>query len=155
MLIRVLLGLGITAVCLAVAGRRFWWLYRLIRSGQPDDRRWQGVRRTAEAELVEVAGQRKLLKWTVPGLAHVFTMWGFVVLLTTVIEAYGALFSATFHIPLIGQSQWLAFTEDFFATAVATIFGGTALVLAGGATLLRIAAAQQQQQQQRVRGREE
>jgi hypothetical protein len=44
---------------------------------------------------------------------------------------------------------------SFFATAVATIFGGTALALAGGATLLRIAAQQQQQQPRRVRGHEE
>jgi Fe-S oxidoreductase len=119
MLVRVLIGLLVTAGAFGVAGRRFYWLYRLIRSGQPDDRRWQGVRRTAEVELVEVAGQRKLLRWTVPGLAHLFTMWGFIVLLTTVVEAYGALFSPTFHIPFIGQSQWLALTEDFFATAVA------------------------------------
>ena len=119
MLVRVLIGFFVTAIAFGIAGRRFFWLYRLIRSGQPDDRRWQGVRRTAEAEVVEVAGQRKLLRWTIPGLAHLFTMWGFIVLLTTVIEAYGALFSPTFHLPLIGQSNWLALTEDFFATAVA------------------------------------
>jgi Fe-S oxidoreductase len=45
-------------------------------------------------------------------------MWGFTVLMTTIIEAYGALFSRSFHIPLIGQDNWLAFVEDFFATAV-------------------------------------
>jgi len=78
----------------------------------------QGFRKVSEAEVVEVAGQRKLLRWTVPGLAHFFTMWGFTVLMTTIIEAYGSLFQRSFHIPLIGQSNWLAFVEDFFATAV-------------------------------------
>ena len=63
-------------------------------------------------------GQRKLLRWTVPGLAHFFTMWGFAVLMTTILEAYGSLFSRNFHIPLIGTDNWLAFVEDFFATAV-------------------------------------
>ena len=63
-------------------------------------------------------GQRKLLRWTVPGLAHFFTMWGFSVLMTTILEAYGSLFSRNFHIPLIGTDNWLAFVEDFFATAV-------------------------------------
>ena len=53
-----------------------------------------------------------------PGLAHFFTMWGFTVLMTTILEAYGSLFSRNFHIPLIGRDNWLAFTEDFFATAV-------------------------------------
>ncbi len=118
MLARLIIGLVITVVGFSVAGRRFYWLSRLIRSGQPAPRRWQGFRKVADAEVVEVAGQRKLLRWTVPGLAHFFTMWGFTVLLTTILEAYGAIFQRNFHIPLIGQSNWLAFVEDFFATAV-------------------------------------
>jgi Fe-S oxidoreductase len=118
LLARIIIGLVITIVGFAVAGRRFYWLSRLIRSGQSAPRRWQGFRKVADAEVVEVAGQKKLLKWTVPGLAHFFTMWGFIVLMTTILEAYGALFSRNFHIPWIGQSNWLAFVEDFFATAV-------------------------------------
>ena len=121
MLSRIVVGLGISVVCFAVAGRRFFWLSKLIRSGQPADRAWAGFRRAKEgvtAEIVEVAGQRKLLKWTVPGIAHFFTMWGFTVLLTTILEAYGALFIRDFAIPFIGRSNWLAFVEDFFATAV-------------------------------------
>jgi Fe-S oxidoreductase len=118
MLFRIIVGLALSVACFAIAGRRFWWLSRLIRSGQTAPRRWRGFRRVSEAELTEVAGQRKLLRWTVPGVAHFFTMWGFTVLLTTILEAYGALFSRNFHIPFIGRSNWLAFTEDFFATAV-------------------------------------
>ena len=118
MLARIIIGLVITVVCFGAAGRRFYWLSRLIRAGQAAPRRWQGFRKVSEAEVVEVAGQSKLLKWTVPGLAHFFTMWGFTILLTTIIEAYGSLFDRDFHIPWIGQSNWLAFTEDFFAAAV-------------------------------------
>ncbi|MGA7835122.1 MAG: (Fe-S)-binding protein [Acidimicrobiales bacterium] len=118
MLARIIIGLGLTAILFSIAGRRFYWLSRLIRAGQPAPRRWQGFRKVADAEVVEVAGQRKLLKWTVPGLAHFFTMWGFTILLFTIIEVYGALFDRNFHIPWIGQSNWLGFTEDFFATAV-------------------------------------
>ena len=65
----------------------------------------EGLRKVTDAEVTEVAGQRKLLKWTVPGLAHFFTMWGFTVLLTTIIEAYGSLFDRNFHIPWIGHGQ--------------------------------------------------
>jgi Fe-S oxidoreductase len=118
LLARIIIGLAITVICFAMAGRRFYWLSRLIRSGQPAPRRWQGFRKVGEAEVVEVAGQRKILRWTVPGLAHFFTMWGFTVLMTTIIEAYGSLFSRNFHIPLIGRDNWLGFVEDFFATAV-------------------------------------
>ncbi len=118
MTLRILLGLGLSIIGFSLAARRLWWLRRVIGSGRPVERRWNGMRRTVEVELSEVAGQRKLLQWTVPGLAHLFTMWGFIVLLTTVLEAYGALFQRSFHIPFIGRSNWLAFTEDFFATAV-------------------------------------
>jgi len=45
-------------------------------------------------------------------------MWGFTILLLTIIEAYGSLFQRNFHIPLIGTDNWLGFVEDFFATAV-------------------------------------
>ncbi|HEY1223488.1 MAG TPA: (Fe-S)-binding protein [Acidimicrobiales bacterium] len=118
MLARIIIGLGVSVICFAIAGRRFYWLSRLIRSGQPAPRRWQGFRKVSEAEVTEVAGQRKILRWTVPGLAHFFTMWGFTVLLLTIIEAYGSLFQRGFHLPLIGTDNWLGFVEDFFATAV-------------------------------------
>ena len=104
MLARIIIGLAITIIGFGLAGQRFYWLSRLIRSGQPAPRRWRGFRKVADAEITEVAGQRKLLRWTVPGLAHFFTMWGFTVLLTTILEAYGALFDRGFHIPWIGQS---------------------------------------------------
>ena len=118
MLARIIIGLGLTVILFSIAGRRFYWVSRLIRSGQPAPRRWNGFRKVTDAEVVEVAGQRKLLKWTVPGLAHFFTMWGFAILMATIIEAYGSLFDRNFHIPWIGRSNWLGFTEDFFATAV-------------------------------------
>jgi Fe-S oxidoreductase len=139
-LTRIILGLGITVVCFAVAGRRFHWLSKLIRSGQPAKRPFQGYAKAAEAEVIEVAGQRKLLKWTIPGLAHFFTMWGFTVLLLTIIEAYGALFNRDFAIPFIGN--WLAtgFIEDFFAAAV--------LVSLGVFSIIRIKNAPAKKQRQ-------
>ena len=119
MLVRIILGLGVTVVGFGIAGRRFHWLSRLIRSGKPAPDRTRGsILPKAEAEVTEVAGQRKLLQWTVPGLAHFFTMWGFTILLLTIIEAYGDLFQKTFHFPGIGQWEWVGFVEDFFAVMV-------------------------------------
>ena len=63
-------------------------------------------------------GQRKLLKWTVPGAAHAATFWGFIVLMLTIIEAYGDLFSRTFAIPGIGHWAFIGFIEDLFAVGV-------------------------------------
>ena len=47
---------------------------RLARTGQPAPERIQALRehpgRRAETQVTEVFGQRKLLKWSVPGIAH-------------------------------------------------------------------------------------
>ena len=111
--------MAVTVVGFGIAARRFHWLSKLIRSGKPAPERTRGsIIPKAEAEVTEVAGQRKLLQWTIPGLAHFFTMWGFTILLLTIIEAYGDLFQKTFHIPGIGQWEWVGFVEDFFAVMV-------------------------------------
>ena len=71
-----------------------------------------------QAEVVEVVGQRKLLAWTVPGLAHAFAFWGFCVLGLTIVEAFGALVDRSFSIPVIDQWAWIPWVEDFFAVMV-------------------------------------
>ena len=119
MAVRISIGLVITFVMLAIAGRRFFWLGRLITSGQPAvPSRAKDIPKRLKAELVEVAGQKKLLQWSVPGTAHFFTMWGFTVLILTIIEAFGCLFQRNFHIPIIGTWGPIGFLEDFFAVAV-------------------------------------
>src|SRR6266480_5643313 len=122
MVVRMIVGLVLTAVALALAGRRLWWLWLLAMSGQPAPERVAAVRehpgRDVETQATEVIGQRKLLQWSVPGTAHALTFWGFIVLLLTIIEAYGALFSRTFAIPGIGHWAVIGFIEDLFAVGV-------------------------------------
>ncbi|MGH7732575.1 MAG: (Fe-S)-binding protein, partial [Gemmatimonadales bacterium] len=117
-----IIGLAFTVIALAVTARRVWWLMRLALSGQPAPERLEYAREHAitglKTQLAEVIGQRKLLKWTVPGAAHAATFWGFIVLLLTIIEAYGDLFSRTFAIPGIGHWAFIGFLEDLFAVAV-------------------------------------
>jgi len=118
LLTRYPIALAATAIALAIAGRRLLFLFRLITAGKPAPGRLVKWGKRAEVELVEVGGQKRLLKWTVPGLAHAFTFWGFTVLMLTIIEAFGDLFQPTFHIPLIGTNPFVGFIEDFFAVAV-------------------------------------
>ncbi len=122
MVLRITVGLVLTVVALAIAGRRVWWLKRLAFSGQPAPERVATVRehpgRDIESQATEVIGQRKLLKWTVPGAAHALTFWGFIVLVLTIIEAYGDLFDRTFAIPGIGHWPAIGFIEDLFAVGV-------------------------------------
>ncbi|HYZ08430.1 MAG TPA: (Fe-S)-binding protein [Pseudonocardiaceae bacterium] len=118
MAVRLVVGLGLTILALAVAARRVRWLYSLIRAGQPDTHRSQDLGPRLRAQLVEVFGQRKLLMWSVPGLAHLFTFWGFVILITVYLEAYGALFDENFAIPVVGRWAVLGFLQDLIALAV-------------------------------------
>ncbi len=122
MVLRMTVGLVLTVIAFAIAGRRLWWLRRLALSGQPAPERIEAVRghlgTDVKTEAVEVLGQRKLLKWSVPGVAHALTFWGFTILLLTIIESYGDLFSRTFAIPGIGHWAAIGFLEDLFAVGV-------------------------------------
>src|ERR1700712_5546130 len=88
------------AVALPLAGRRVLFLYRVISSGQPAPDRIAGVTGRMGAALkrqvVEVFGQKKLLKWSVPGAAHFFVFWAFLILATVYLEAYGSLLKVLF-----------------------------------------------------------
>ncbi|MGV0836248.1 heterodisulfide reductase-related iron-sulfur binding cluster [Mycolicibacterium thermoresistibile] len=121
MLIRLVVGLSMTAIVLVFAARRVLWLTNLIRSGQPvgeQDGRKDDLGRRVLTQVKEVFGQTRLLKWSIPGIAHFFTMWGFFILATVYLEAYGLLFDHDFHIPIIGRWDALGFLQDFFAVAV-------------------------------------
>jgi Fe-S oxidoreductase len=108
----------VTVIAFAIAGRRLLWLYRLISVGQPAPDRFKNIPQRIKAELQEVGGQKKLLQWTVPGIAHAMTFWGFTLLMFTILEAYGCLFQRDFHVPLIGHTAVLGFLEDFFTVSV-------------------------------------
>ncbi|TLH75088.1 4Fe-4S dicluster domain-containing protein [Mycolicibacterium cosmeticum] len=118
---RLILGLLMTAIVLVFAAKRVLWLTKLINSGQR-----VGDERGRKDHLVtrflnqnkEVFAQSKLLKWSIPGIAHFFTMWGFFVLASVYLEAYGVLFDPEFHIPFVGRWAVLGFLQDFFALAV-------------------------------------
>ncbi len=121
MAVRIVVGLGMTAIVLPLAVQRLRWLYRVATSGQPaPERKVNVTKRLGDAvknQVVEVFGQRKLLKWTVPGAAHFFVFWAFVILASVYLEAYGALFDEDFHIPIVGTWPLLGFLQDFIALA--------------------------------------
>jgi Fe-S oxidoreductase len=115
----------------ALFARRARLLARLIRVGRPSEPP-ADVPRRLERELTVVLGQRKLLQRLVPGLMHAFIFWGFLVLLTTIVETAGQVVDEGFALPLIGHSAWLGLVQDVFA----------ALVLVGVATAFIIRKVQ-------------
>jgi Fe-S oxidoreductase len=116
-----ILGLLLNAIALPIAGRRVVFLYRLIASGQPAPDRIEGVTGRIGAavtrQVVEVFGQKKLLKWSVPGAAHFFVFWAFVILATVYLEAYVVLLTrdAGWNWFVFGNWSVLGFVQDFIA----------------------------------------
>ncbi|MDX6278446.1 MAG: hypothetical protein QOJ72_2574, partial [Nocardioidaceae bacterium] len=125
MTVVLVLGLLLNAIALPIAGKRVLFLYRLITSGQPAPDRTEGVRHrlllSIKTQLVEVLGQKKLLKWSVPGVAHFVVFWAFLILASVYLEAYGSLFHPGFAIPLIGHWDVLGFLQD--GIAILALFG--------------------------------
>ena len=107
----------VVATALAMFGRRAWQLIGMLRLGRPDQRLDNPARRIAR-ELRVVWGQQKLLQWPAPGIMHFFIFWGFVVLLTTIVEAFGKVYSASFALPVVGHWGPLAALQDTLAALV-------------------------------------
>jgi Fe-S oxidoreductase len=116
-----LVGPAFLLLAVAVAGglfsRRAYQLYRFVRLGQPVHR-LDDLPKRVEQEATVVLGQRKLLQRLGPGLMHAFIFWGFIVLLTTIVEAFAEVFQPTFAIPLFGRSAWLGLVQDVFSVLV-------------------------------------
>ena len=70
-----------------------------------------------KSQVVEVFAQKKLLKWSVPGAAHFFVFWAFLILGSVYLEAFGILFSRNpkWAIPIVGHWDLLGFAQDFIA----------------------------------------
>ena len=118
MLTRYPIVFAVAAFAITIAGARLIRVARLVHAGAPAPERMNGWSRRVRTELTEVVGQRKLFRWSVPGVAHALTFWGFTVLLLTIVEAVGDLFNPAFAIPGIGRAAAVGFLEDFFACAV-------------------------------------
>lgn len=121
MLIRIIVGVLMIAVVGAFAVKRVLWLTKLIRSGQPmseGNNRKDNLKKRITTQIEEVFGQTRLLRWNTAGIAHFFTMWGFFILGSVYVEAFGQLVDHDFHIPFIGRWDALGFLQDFFAVAV-------------------------------------
>src|SRR6266508_5370595 len=74
--------------------------------------------RRVAREGTEVLGQRKLFQRALPGLMHALIFWGFLILLTTIVEVAGELIDPTFELPVIGGTRWLGLIQDVFAGGV-------------------------------------
>jgi Fe-S oxidoreductase len=117
MLPRAAILLVLVGGAVALAARRAAQLTRMVRLGRPVERRGDLPRRVGR-EATEVLGQRKLLQRAGPGLMHALIFWGFLILLTTILEVGGQVIDPAFELPLIGGTAWLGFLQDVLALGV-------------------------------------
>jgi Fe-S oxidoreductase len=93
------------------------FLVEQVRRAKPNDRPADvPVRVKNEVEIV--LGQRKLLKRLVPGLAHAFIFYGFVVLLPTILMAMIAAVDKRAELPWLGHQTWFGWVVDVFVAMV-------------------------------------
>lgn len=121
MLIRIISVVLMLALVGAFAVKRVLFLTNLIRSGAKtsvENNRKDDLKKRITVQFEEVFGQTRLLRWSIPGIAHFFTMWGFFILGSVYVEAFGQVVDHDFHIPIVGRWDALGFLQDFFAVAV-------------------------------------
>jgi Fe-S oxidoreductase len=100
-----------------IAGRKVLFVYRLIGlGGGPVPLVPLAVRLREVA--VQVIGHRRVLRRPFAGVLHLFIFYGFLVLLSTIIQALGEAFVPGWTLPLIGAAPWFALTQDVFIMLV-------------------------------------
>ncbi|HET6947396.1 MAG TPA: heterodisulfide reductase-related iron-sulfur binding cluster [bacterium] len=126
--ITLLRGLGVLlmfAVASVLAGRKVWLVVRLIRlGGGPVALAPVAVR--LRHLLTQVVGHTRVFRRFTSGLLHLFIFWGFLVLLSTIVQAFGEAFAPGWTLPVIGTARWFVFLQDLF---IVLVLVGVALAL--------------------------
>ncbi|MFA9431489.1 (Fe-S)-binding protein [Egicoccus sp. AB-alg2] len=104
-LIRIGGAVALVAVVGTLAARRVQFLYGLVKVARPQPERVtrDAIMGNVKYLFTKILGQQKLLRWSLPGIAHFFVFWSFLVIQTTLIEAVGELFDPTFQIPFLNR----------------------------------------------------
>src|ERR1700686_5164341 len=92
-------------------------LYRILRLG-PTENRVDHIPERVRGGLSYVGPQTRMFRIRNSGILHLFIFYGFVVLLTAIIQAFGEGIFPGFSLAAIGGTTWIAFLQDLFAVLV-------------------------------------
>ncbi|WP_329575552.1 (Fe-S)-binding protein [Kitasatospora sp. NBC_01250] len=122
-------SLVLAVVGVALFGRAFAQVYRVVRLGQDVPAGTRTDNRVARTVTVlrEFLGHTRMNRWKVVGAAHWFIAIAFLSLVLTLANAFGQLFSADWTLPIIGH--WVPY-EMFLEFLVTTMTLGILVLIA-------------------------
>src|SRR3989441_9142745 len=92
-------------------------LYRMLRLG-PNENRFDKIPERIRGVLTYVGLHTRMFRNLYSGTLHFFIFYGFVVLLTAIIQAFGEGIFPGFSLAVIGGTTWIAFLQDLFGVLV-------------------------------------
>jgi Fe-S oxidoreductase/nitrate reductase gamma subunit len=92
-------------------------LYRILRLG-PTENRIDHVLERLRGVLSYVGLHTRMFRNLYSGILHLFIFYGFVVLLTAILQAFGEGIFPGFSLAAIGGTTWIAFLQDLFGVLV-------------------------------------
>lgn len=110
------------ACLLIVSGTATWhrWraLIRMMRTAKGKADRFRDIRARISGFFEYVIGQARLLRWPYAGIAHAFIFWGFLVLLTAILQGIVEAFVVPFQFNHVPGAPVIAVLQDVFCTLV-------------------------------------
>jgi len=78
-IIRIVSGIAVIGFFGGWALRRGLWLYKLVKAAQPAPERniRAAFKGNIKHAISNIFGNEKLLRWSLPGIAHFWVMWAF------------------------------------------------------------------------------
>ena len=105
---------ALASVSVATTGRRWWQLLGTMRRSRRPERRLDDLPGRLRAFFVYVLAQGRLLRWPYAGILHALIFWGFVVLLTAILQGIVEALWQGFRFDQLPGSGALAFLQDTF-----------------------------------------
>src|SRR6266513_779405 len=116
-LIKSIAVLAVLLAAIAYFSIRARQLYRILRLG-PRENRIDHIPERIRGVLSYVGLHTRMFRNLYSGTLHLFIFYGFVVLLTAIIQAFGEGIFPGFSLAPIGGTTWIAFLQDLFGILV-------------------------------------
>src|SRR2546430_855270 len=116
-LIKSIAVLAVLLAAIAYFSIRAGQLYRILRLG-PTENRIDHIPERLRGVLSYVGLHTRMFRNVYSGTLHLFIFYGFVVLLTAIIQAFGEGIFPGFSLAPIGGTTWIAFLADLFGVLV-------------------------------------